>query len=56
MRVNMKDKELFKMFIPTLNMRWTLLLFSNMVINGLKCIGADIGPDNCCIYFNHFDA
>ena len=51
----MEDK-LVKMFNPTLNMRWTLLLFLNMVINGLKCIGVDIGPDNCYFYFNHFDA
>ena len=51
----MEDK-LVKMFNPMLNMRWTLLLFSNMVINGLKCIRADIGPDNCYFYFNHFDA
>ena len=35
------------MFNSILKKRETLLLFLSMVINGLKCIGVDIGLDTC---------
>ena len=39
----MEDNELFKLCNPILIRRETLLLFLNMVIDGLKYIGVDIG-------------
>ena len=42
----MEDNELFKLCSPTLIRRETLLLFLNVVINGLKYIGVDIGLNN----------
>ena len=39
----MEDNELFKLCSPALIRRETLLLFLNMVIDGLKYIGVDIG-------------
>ena len=47
MGVNMEDKELVKMFNPTLKMRVTILFFLIMVINGLTWIISDIGLDTC---------
>ena len=47
MGVNIEDKELVKMFNPTLKRRETILFFLIMVINGLKCIVSDIGLDTC---------
>ena len=47
MGVNMEDKELVKMFNPTLKMRETILFFLIMVINGLTWIISDIGLDTC---------
>ena len=44
--VNMEDNELFKLCSPTLIRRETLLLFLNVVINGLKYTGVDIGLNN----------
>ena len=35
MEVNMEDKELVKMFNPTLKMKKTILFFLIVVINGL---------------------
>ena len=35
------------MFNSILKKRETLLLFLSMVINGMKCIGVDIGLDTC---------
>ena len=45
--VNMENKELMKMFNPTLKRRETILFFLIVVINGLKCIVSDIGLDTC---------
>ena len=47
MRVNMEDKELVRMFNPTLKRRETFLFFLIMMINGLTCIVSDIGLDTC---------
>ena len=41
----MEDKELVKIFNPTLKMREAILFFLIMVINWLKCIVSDIGLD-----------
>ena len=38
MGVNIEDKELVKMFNPTLKMRETILFFLIVVINGLNCL------------------
>ena len=43
----MKDKELVKMFNPTLKMREAILFFLIVVINGLKCIVSDIRLNTC---------
>ena len=43
----MEDKELVKMFNPTLKMRETILFFWIVVINGLIWIDSDIGLDIC---------
>ena len=40
MRVNIEDKELVKMFNPTLKRRETILFFLIVVINRLICIVA----------------
>ena len=45
--VNVEDKELVKMFNPTLKMRETILFFLIVVINGLTWIVSDIGLDTC---------
>ena len=45
--VNMEDKELVKMFNPTLKMRETILFFLIVVINGLTWIVSNIGLDTC---------
>ena len=45
--MNMENKELVKMFNPTLKRRGAILLFLIMVINGLKCIVSDIGLGTC---------
>ena len=47
MGVNMEDKELVKMFNPTLKRRETILLFLIVVINGLTWIISDIRLDTC---------
>ena len=46
----MKDKELVKIFNPTLKMKKTLLLFLSVDINELKCIGANIGLDTFILH------
>ena len=43
----MEDKELVKMFNPTLKRRETILFFLIVVINGLMCIDSDIRLDMC---------
>ena len=43
----MEDKELVKMFNPTLKMREAILFFLIVVINGLKYIVSDIVLDTC---------
>ena len=43
----MEDKELVKMFNPTLKMRETILFFLIVVINGLIWIDSDIGLHTC---------
>ena len=43
----MDDKELVKIFNPTLKRRETILFLLVVVINGLKCIVSDIGLDTC---------
>ena len=43
----MEDKELVKIFNPTLKMREAILFFLIVVINGLKCIVSNIGLDTC---------
>ena len=43
----MEDKELVKMFNPTLKMREAILFFLIVVINELKYIVLDIGLDTC---------
>ena len=47
MGVKMEDKELVKMFNPTLKRRETILLFLIVVINGLTWIISDIRLDTC---------
>ena len=47
MGVNMEDKELIKMFNPTLKSREAILLFLIVVINGLTWIISDIRLDTC---------
>ena len=47
MGVNIEDKELVKMFNPTLKMRETMLFFLIVVINELICIDSNIGLDTC---------
>ena len=47
MEVNMEDKELVKMFNPTLKRRETVLFFLIVVIDGLTKIVSDIGLDTC---------
>ena len=47
MRVNMEDKELVKIFNPTLKRKETILFLLIVVINGLICIDSDIGLDTC---------
>ena len=43
----MEDKELVKMFNPTLKIKETILFFLIVVINGLILIDLDIGLDTC---------
>ena len=43
----MEDKQLVKMFNPTLKRRETILFFLIVVINGLIWIVSDIGLDTC---------
>ena len=43
----MEDKELMKIFNPTLKMRETILFFWIVVINGLIWIDSDIGLNTC---------
>ena len=50
MRVNMEDKELVEC-LTSLKRRKTLLFFLILVINGLICIGANIGLDTFKIIF-----
>ena len=45
MGMNKEDEELVKMVNPTLKRRETILFFLIVVINGLKCIVSNIGPD-----------
>ena len=45
MRVNMEDKELVKMFNPTLKTGETVLFFLIVVINGLIYIDLDVELD-----------
>ena len=50
MVVNVEDKELVRMFNPTLKIRETILFFLivvNLMINELICIDSDIGLDMC---------
>ena len=43
----MEDKELVKIFNPTLKRREAILFFLIVVINELKCIVSDIELDTC---------
>ena len=53
-RVKMDDKELVICLIP--HWKWeTISFFSIMVINGLICIGADIGINIGLFYFILFN-
>ena len=47
MGVNIEDKELVKMFNPTLKMRVTILFLLIVVINELIWIVLDIELDTC---------
>ena len=53
-RFRMDDKELVKCLIP--HWKWeTISFFLIMVVNGLICIGADIGLNIGLLYFIHFN-
>ena len=43
----MEDRELEKLFNPTLKIRETMLFFLIVVINGLIYIDLDIGLNTC---------